>query len=494
MTKTNLNQEENEVGQQEFYGKYIYDNIHQYKIEDEYPAIVKRIVREERVGNYMIEDPELIGDITEFLAHMIEIADKYDAVQDIKSDVVDNKTGLPYTLESYTEYVDRHSVLPATKTKRIISQLGRRYVVVMGKKAAMRKGRSERLPFLLRVGQKLQFTKWTQEEQDYLEAHIHNKLHQSSFMINHYRVIEDGEVHELMSGDNKSGKTGTSVRQLIYSWKDLNGFFRPFIEEQLAAGKYIKLDGTYYRKFEDLIPPKFKLKEHMILMDRKGKLGLLATSPFPDLLYDEGNFTNINLKSLDPESVDETIVAFGARNKHPFVIYNYQNSNRPTLFLREKFNAWFHKIHIKNGFWLIRQRLIVPSKDPWLVKKLDDIIASGSDEAIYSFFKRHPYTMQEFKNMRDMPPKLRTRYGQMRQEAQNDYFTARNTENMLDEARETLAIDLARQIQNGKILFSTVDVILSDKGVKTQSERLKIKNLINGLITHQNILAIIDKK
>jgi hypothetical protein len=364
----------------------------------------------------------------------------------------------------------------------------------MGKKAAMRKGKADRLPFSLRVGRKLQFTKYTQEEQDYLETKVHNSLHRSAFMINHYRVFEDGEVHMLMSGDNKSGKTGTSVRYLIYSWRDLNGYFRPFIEEQLAAGKYLKMDGTPYRKFEDLVPPKFSLKERMVFLDRKGRLSLLASSPFPDILYDEGNFTNINLKSMDPESIDETIVSFGARNKHPFVIYNYQNSNRPTLFLREKFNLWFHKIHIKYGFLLIRQRLVVPGKDPWLVKKLDKLLETGNDDAIYSFFKNHPYTMREFKNMRDMPPKIRGRYETMKQNEQSAFYKARNTEIMLDEAREELAVEMAKQIKDGKMLVSQLDEKLLERGIRLVSEKTKIKNVINGLLTHQAILTILDKK
>lgn len=480
--------------QQEFYGKYLYDNVHQYKIEDYYPRLVARIVAEERKGNYLIEDPELIGDITYFLTSMLEIADKYEAVPSIVSSVIDTKTGLPFTLESYAQYVDSHSVLPTPKTKRIISELGRKYAVTMAKRAAMRKGKSDRLPFLVRVGRKLQFINWSQEEQDYLEKNIPNKLHQSAFLINHYRVIEGGEVHMLVSGDNKSGKSGTSIRLLRYSWKDLNGFFRPYLEDQLAAGKYIKMDGTPYRKFEDLIAPKFRLKDHMIFLDRKGRLSLLATSPFPDLLYDEGNYTNINLKSLDPETVDETIVAFGARNKHPLVLYNYQNSQRPTLFLREKFNIWFHKIHVKFGFLLIRQRLIVPGKDPWLVKKLDKILETGSDDAIYTFFKRHPYTMHEFKNMRDMAPKIRAKYELMKQQAQIDFYNARNTSNLLDDAREKIAINMAGQIKDGKLLYASMDAMLSDKGVKTQSERLKIKNIINGLVTHENILELVKEQ
>lgn len=767
-----------DIQQEQFYGKYVYDNIHQYKIEDEYPHIVKRIVTEERRGNYLIEDPELIGDITYFLTHMIEIADKYDAVQEIVSTEVNTQTGKPFDLESYAKYVDSHSVLSTIKTKRIISELGRRYAVIMAKKAAMRKGKADRLPFLLRVAQKLQFSKWSQEEQDYLEKIIHNPLHRSAFLINHYRVIEDGEVHMLMSGDNKclaenewiytpngtikaseiredmpllggkahnlhkfqdeiyeldmggfklkangehplmihrnlrnqkaewmtvkeieafyssrkdqslrhgkklyaeylkpaafsineisiekdlakflgyslidgsfsernpfkkrfrelgvisrdtfgklqclkenelkefvngyfngnesmnvsrhrhfrigiserqayefqfilwrlgigsivthnirkdgikggcwvihvhkgaipsqenpnrrikkppsifkhivsikkigigtvigwavdpsqeiicrqglrshnSGKTGTSTRFLIYSWKDLNGFFRPYIEEQLDAGKYLKMDHTPYTKFEDLVPQKFRLKDRMIFMDRRGRLNLLATSPFPDLLYDEGNFTNLNLKSMDPESIDETIVSFGARNKHPFVIYNYQNSNRPTLFLREKFNLWFHKIHMKHGFLFIRQRLIVPSKDPWLVKKLDKILESGNDDAIYAFFKNHPYMMREFKNMRDMPQKTRNKYERLRQEAQIAFYKERNTETLLDEAREQLAIDLAKQINAGKLLASSLDERLLEKGIRSQSEKVKIKGIINGLLTHQAILSLVDTK
>jgi len=484
--------EETTTQQEEFYGKYVYDNIHQYNIEEIYPQLVAKIVAEERKGNYLIEDPELIGDITYFLTYMIELADKYDAVKEISSIVIDTKTNEAFTLESYAKYVDSHSVLSTTKAKRIISELGRKYAVIMAKKAAMRKGKADRLPFLYRVAQKLQFTKWTPEEEDYLNEHIHNALHQTMFLINHYRVIEDGELHMLMSGDNKSGKTATSVRLLIYSWRDLNGFFRPYIEEQLAEGKYLRLDGTEYTKFEDLVPPKFRLKDKMIFLDKKGRANMLASSPFPDLLYDEGNFTNINLKSMDPESVDETITAFGARNKHPFVIYNYQNANRPTLFLREKFGAWFHKIHIKHGFFMLRQRLVVPAKDPWLVKKLDKILEAGNDDAIYGFFKHHPYSMREFKNMRDMPPKIRAKYELMRQKAQAEFYKERNTVDLLDEARESMAAEFARQIQEGKILASNLDTLLLEKGVRTQSERLRIKNLINGLLTHEAILATIE--
>ncbi|MEM0106939.1 MAG: hypothetical protein QXS03_01780 [Candidatus Micrarchaeaceae archaeon] len=485
--------EDNENIQQEFYGKYMYDNIHQYTIEEAYPQLVAKIVAEERKGNYLIEDPQLIGEITYFLSYMIELADKYDAVKEIDCDEINPQTGEKFTLESYAKYVDSHSVLAAIKTKKIISELGRRFVVVMAKKAAMRKGKADRLPFLYRVAQKLQFTKWTDEETQYLQNNIHNGIHRAAFLLNHYRVIEDGEIHMLVSGDNRSGKTGISIRFLIYSWRDLNGFFRPYIEEQLAQGKYLKTDGTEYKKFEELVPPKFKLADRMIFLDRKRGLNLLASSPFPDLLYDEGNFTNLNLKSMDPESINDTIVSFGARNKHPFVIYNYQNSSRPTLFLREKFNVWFHKIHVKYGFLLIRQRLVVPGKDPWLVGNLDKIIASGNDDAIYSFFKRHPYMMREFKNIRDMPPKIRFKYELLRQREQAAYLKAQNIETMLDEAREQMAINIAKQIRDGKILVSSIDEILLEKGVRTQSERLKIKNLINGILTHEAILELAEK-
>ncbi|MEM3199662.1 MAG: hypothetical protein QXD11_02890 [Candidatus Micrarchaeaceae archaeon] len=485
-------EDQDENIQQEFYGKYIYDNIHQYTIEEAYPQLVAKIVAEERNGNYLIEDPRLIGEITYFLSYMIELADKYDVVKEIYCSEINPQTGEQFTLESYAKYVDSHSVLSSIKTKKIISELGRKFVVVMAKKAAMRKGKADRLPFLYRVAQKLQFTKWTDEETQYLET-IHNALHRSAFMINHYRVIEDGEIHMLVSGDNRSGKTGVSIRFLIYSWKDLNGFFRPYIEEQLAQGKYLKMDGTEYRKFEELVPQKFRLEDRIIFLSRKNKLNLLASSPFPDLLYDEGNFTNINLKSMDPESINDTIVSFGARNKHPFVIYNYQNSSRPTLFLREKFNMWFHKIHIKYGFLLIRQRLVVPGKDPWLVSKLDKIIASGNDDAIYSFFKRHPYTVREFKNIRDMPPKIRFKYELLRQKEQAAYLKAQNIETMLDEARAQMAMDIAKQVRDGKVLVSSLDEILLSKGVRTQSERLKIKNLINGILTHEAILELNKK-
>lgn len=478
---------------EEYYGKYGYDNIHQFNIEEIYPSLIKAIVREERNGNYLIEDPELIGDITSFLSYMIEIGGKYINPTDIKSSTIDERTGEVFNLETFATYVDSHSVLSTVRTKKVISELGRQYIIAMAKVASMRKGKADRLPFLARMGQKLQFTKWTQEEMDYLET-IHNYVHRTAFLINHYRVFEDGEVHMLMSGDNRSGKSGTSIRLLLYSWKDLNGFFRPYIEQQIKDGKYIKNDGTPYTKFEDLIPPKFKLKDRMIFLDRKGGANLLASSPFPDLIYDEGNFTNINLKSMDPEAINETITSFGARNKHPFIIYNYQNSNRPTLFLREKFNMWFHKIQIKHGFLFVRQRLVVPSKDPWLVKKLEKILETGNDDAIYSFFKNHPYKMREFKNMRDMPHKLRSRYEIMKQEAQNEYTRNKNLENQLEEAREEIAIKLANQIKNGKILMASVDEKLLEKGIRSISERTKIKNIINGLLTHQAILASISKK
>lgn len=483
----------NETGE-EFYGKYGYDNVHQFNIEEEYPTLIKRIVREERNGNYIIEDPELIGDITSFLSYMIEIGGKYINPNEITSIIVDERTGEQFNLESYAQYVDSHSVLSAVRTKKIISELGRKYIIAMAKVAAMRKGKADRLPFLFRVGRKLQFTKLHQEEMDYLETKIHNSIHRTAFLFNHYRVVEDGEVHMLVSGDNRSGKSGTSIRFLIYSWKDLNGYFRPIIEEQLAAGKYLKIDGTPYEKFEDLVPSKFRLKDRMIFLDRKGGLNLLASSPFPDLIYDEGNFTNINLKSMDPEAIDETITSFGARNKHPFVIYNYQNSNRPTLFLREKFNAWFHKIHIKHGFLLIRQRLVVPSKDPWLVKKLEKILETGNDDAIYSFFKNHPYTMREFKNMRDMPPKVRSRYELMKQEAQIEFYKNKNLSSQLEAAREEIAIQLAKQIKEGKILTASLDEKLLERGIRSISERSKIKSIINGLLTHQAILATLESK
>jgi len=487
-----MSDEEPITEREEFYGKYVYDNIHQYNIEEIYPRLVAKIVEEERKGNYLIDDPELIGEITYFLTYMLELADKYDAAKEISSIVVDTKTNESFTLESFAKYVDSHSVISTAKAKKVISELGRRYAVIMAKKAAMRKGKAEHVPFLFRVAQKLQFTKWTPEEEDYLNEHIHNALHQAMFLINHYRVIEDGELHMLMSGDNKSGKTATSIRLLLYSWRDLNGFFRPYIEEQIAEGKYLRLDGTEYTKFEELVPPKFKLRDHIIFMDRKGRLNILATSPFPDLLYDEGNFTNINLKSMDPESVDEIIAAFGARNKHPFVIYNYQNANRPTLFLREKFGAWFHKIHIKHGFFMLRQRLVVPPKDPWLVKKLDKILETGNEDAIYRFFKHHPYLMREFKNMRDMPPKLRAKYELLRQKAQAEFYKEKNATDLLDEAREKMATEFARQIQEGKILASNLDTLLLEKGIRTQSERRKIKDLISGLLTHQAILTTVE--
>ncbi len=480
-------EEEPRQGFAEYYGKYTFDNIHQYKIEDEYPHLVSRIVSEIRRGNFMIDDPELIGDISYFLTFMTEIADKYDAVSEIVSTVINQKTGQPYTLESFSQYVDTHMMLPAAKTKAVISALGRKYAVVMARKASMRKGTKDKLPFLDRVAQKLQFTNWLEEEQEYFDS-IVNKLHQSEFLINHYRVMEDGEIHMLMSGDNKSGKTGTSTRFAIYSWKDLRGFFRPYIEEQIKNGHYIKMDGSPYKNFNELVPEHFRLKDRMIMMDRKHRLGLLASSPFPDLIYDEGNFTNLNLKSMDPESVEETMAAYGARNKHPFVIYNYQNSNRPTLFLREKFNVWFHKIHINVGFLLIRQRLIVPGKDPWLVKRLSKILESGNDDAIYGFFKRHPYTMQEFDNLRDMPKKLRDRYDIRRQKAQTDYYNKRNAASQLEEARSEIAYDLAEKVSNGKMAFAALDKALSDMGVSSMSERNRIKGIAAGIISQKNII------
>ena len=55
-----------------------------------------------------------------------------------------------------------------------------------------------------------------------------------------------------------------------------------------------------------------------------------------------------------------------------------------------------------------------------------------------------------------------------------------------------MAAEFARQIQEGKILASNLDTLLLEKGVRTQSERLKIKNLINGFLTHQAILATIE--
>lgn len=477
---------------EEFYGKYGYDNIHQYNIEAEYPSLIKRIVQEERSGNYVIDDPALIGDVTAFLAYMIEIGGKYLNPAEITSLTIDKRTGEYFNLETFAEYVDSRSTLPTSKTKKIISELGRKYIIAMAKVAAMRKGKADRLPFLFRVGRKLQFTKLPQEEIDYLET-IHNGIHKSAFLINHYRVVEDGEVHMLMSGDNRSGKSGTSIRFMIYSWRDLNGFFRPIIEDQLSQGKYLKMDGTAYEKFEDLVPPKFRLKDRMIFLDKKGGLNLLASSPFPDILYDEGNFTNINLKSMDPESIEETITSFGARNKHPFIIYNYQNSNRPTLFLREKFNIWFHKINVKHGFLFIRQRLIVPGKDPWLVKKLDKILESGNDDAIYSFFKNHPYKMREFKNMRDMPPKVRRRYERMKQEAQIEFTKNKNLESQLESAREEIAISFAKQIKDKKILFASLDDRLLERGIRSTTEKAKIKKIVSGLLTHQAILAAAEK-
>jgi hypothetical protein len=473
--------------QQEFYGKYTFDNLHQYSIEEEYPKLIERIDAERRRNN-VIEDSQLIGDITKFLSTCIQLASKYDAVPEIVSSIKDKRTGQPFTLDSYAKYVDRQPVLIAGKTKAIISELGRNFAVVMAKKADMRKRKTEHLPFLWRVAQKLQFTQWSEEEDAYYQK-IKSTLHKAAFQINHYRIVEDGEVHMLMSGDNRSGKSGTSIRFMIYSWMDLNKFFKPIIEEQLAAGKYIKMDRTPYRKFEEMVPTKFRLKERMVFLDRKGRLNMLASSPFPDLIYDEGNFTNINLKSMDPESIDETIVSFGARNKHPFVIYNYQNSQRPTLFLREKFNMWMHKIHMKYGFLLIRQRLVVPGKDPWLVAKLDKILATGNEDAIYGFFKHHPYTMHEFKNMRDMLRTIRKRYENMKQMAQIEFYQNKNKEVLLRQGREAIAAEFAEKINDGLMLASSLDEKLSEKGVKSVSEKARIKNLIYEMMTYKTIYS-----
>ncbi|MEM4064899.1 MAG: hypothetical protein QW582_01625 [Candidatus Micrarchaeaceae archaeon] len=65
---------------------------------------------------------------------------------------------------------------------------------------------------------------------------------------------------------------------------------------------------------------------------------------------------------------------------------------------------------------------------------------------------------------------------------------------MVNEAREKIAIDLAKQIKDGKVLVSSIDEILLEKGVRAQSERLKIKNLINGVLTHEAILELNKKE
>lgn len=492
--------EEESIGSQgqqtEFYGKYVYDNQQYYVINKECSELVADMATARRNDTIdLLDRREIVEKLNELLDAMIGMASRYHCVDEIISDVIDKRTGERFTLQSFARFVDKAPVLHTDKVRNIFADLSRKWKVLLADRASMRKARSDKLPFLLRVAQKLQFNHWLPEEEDYLEKNKIRGLHRAAFLTNHYRVLEDGEVHMLVSGDNDSGKTGTAARWLIFSWKTLREFYRPYIEEHLAEGKYLKMDGTTYRKFDDLIPPKFRLSERMVLMDRKGRLSLLASSPFPDLLYDEGNFTNINLKSMDPETVDETIVAFGARNKHPLVLYNYQNSSRPTLFLREKFNMWFHKIHIKNGFWLIRQRLVVPGKDPWLVKKLDPVIESGSDDAIYGFFKRHPYTMMEYRNIRDMPKKMRRAYEKRRQKAQYELFQSRNAESMLSQAREKMATEYAQKIESGHMLIESLDQeLIKERGVTSLAERIRIKNIINGLMTNKNLLVALTSK
>lgn len=487
-------QEDAEKYEQDFYGRYIYDNPHHYEIEKEmYPIVKNKMLEEQMNGNVISHDPDLIQAISTLLEHMLTLANKYQVAEKIISKMLNPKTGTVYSLEDYLDYINNSKHLSVPKTRTILSQLWVRYELLMAEKVAMRKARTEKLPFKDNVKKKFQFINWTEEEDKYFKS-LRIQIARTAFMIDHYRVLEDGEVNMLMSGDNNTGKTGTSVRLIQWAHKLNRTFFKKYIEEQITEGIYEDENGDAYTKFDEIVPPKFYLRDHMIFMNESSNRKILTKNPFPDAVYDEGNATNLNLKSLDPESVENTIMAFGARNKHPFLVYNYQNSNRPTVFLREKFNMWFHKIHKKHGFLLIRQRLVLPPKDPWLVKKLEKILETGKEEAIYHFFKYHPYTVAEFKDMRDMNPHARKIYSGYRQKYQREYAARSNENAARREWRGDIAKEIAEDIDRGYMLYDSLNDELMKRGISLQTERNSITRLIDAHITDASIKKQIQKK
>jgi len=177
-------------------------------------------------------------------------------------------------------------------------------------------------------------------------------------------------------------------------------------------------------------------------------------------------------------------MAFSGRNKHAFIIYNYQNSNRPTLFLREKVNIWFHKIHLVWGLLFIRQRVMLQSKDSWRVKDLEKLT---SGEAIYNNLRHHPYLIREFKHMRDIPAKTKKTYDKLRQQAQYDYLKASRENTALTQGIVKVAKEINTQVNNGILLYSDIQNVLLDMGITNTTEQRKIKNAINALMTKNKL-------
>lgn len=501
-----LPEEDGEMQDSQYYGRrYDYDNTIHYRIvEHYYPHVKLELLQAQQRGDVISDDPRLIEDIADLLERMSLFMERYQQrtkgyrnvrlIDEVVAEEINRKTGRPFTLQSYKDYVNSSQTLSLPVARRVLSQLFSKYNVLAADVVGMKRAQKTVMPGVERVKKKFQVMNWTDEIQEAYEK-IKRRLDRQAFLINHYLINEDGEMHMLLSGDNNSGKTATSEQLIELSWRHKRRFFRDAIEERMAHKEYIDQNGDPYTDFDVLVPPKFRLRDHFILMNRTGGNSLLSMSPFPDLIYDEANFRSINLRSMSPEDVEDTIIAFGARNKHPFIIYNYQNSNRPTLFLREKFGSWMHKLAKPNAFWMVRQRLFLPSKNPWLTKNLDKVLETGNENAIYAWFRRHPYRAFEYKRLQDMRQGRKKVYTRMRQIEQNEYLRRKKASEATKEWRDDIAERFATLIEDGEMLYTSLDTDMIEKlEIHSRGERERIKNLVNAKVAQQRAVKHQNQK
>lgn len=339
-------------------------------------------------GVQFISNPDAIADLEKILQLMKQLCYKYHE---------------PVTIiENAEKQFEGLTMLPTLYTIQVIKELQAYEIMNVAVKHKLMDSVREKEPWEEEVKKKFflhQNPEWEAHEK--VALGIKPEWKRFEFYKTAYMVLMGGDIIELKSGINNSGKTESTLAEQHYA----NYLLRQYWKVSWNPHKHITIPAYSLRKNVFYYPDASLISEKVA-----------EDTQFNIWDVNEGMKTAINVKAWDPNSIDMTIDLFTERSKHNYITFEYQAAKRPPPMLRSRFNVWEHKM---GPLWKVvsMPSSLYRAEDALL---LNDIEKVRGDSNISKWFTRKSakHNANFIVKMRSpkLKPYVRARFDQIKRE------------------------------------------------------------------------------
>ena len=282
---------------------------------------------------------------------------------------------------------------------------------------------------------------------------------QITFLMTYHTVMNDGDIHCLMTGINNAGKSNTAISMLQRS----NWFYRNYWHVNSNDETKTPL-------------PEFDLETDVIYLPLENSLDmLLGDTQYKTIDLNEGMMFANNLQSMDKRVIKAGATAYVAKSHHPMIFYEYQVSKRPPAMLMERFNMWIHKVSKKWGV-LSMASGIFRKTDPYFMTEIDKKLRT--DEEFNEWFRyKNPNFVAAFKTPKLAPVDERA-FKRYQKEAHSVQQSANEVRTVVKDEYMIIVRDIWERV-NTKNEMAVVDIeptLMNDYGYSKHDVGLFLKD------------------